>query len=48
MFDAFVLFPKVQGKGKSRFVMPPISFPELNESNGCYDVVSCSPSPTSD
>ena len=28
--------------------MPPVSFPELNEGNGCKDVVSCSPAPTSD
>ena len=28
--------------------MPPVSFPELNESNGCKDVISCSPAPTSD
>ena len=28
--------------------MPPVSFPELNPSNGCKDVVSCSPAPTTD
>jgi hypothetical protein len=28
--------------------MPPVSFPELNESNGCTNVLSCSPAPTCD
>ena len=46
--DAFVLFPDVKGAGGEQFVMPPVSFPELNESNGCKDVVSCSPAPTCD
>ncbi|MCL2295987.1 MAG: hypothetical protein FWC29_02760 [Methanomassiliicoccaceae archaeon] len=46
--DAFVLFPEVKGMGGERFIMPPVSFPELNESNGCKDVVSCSPAPTCD
>ncbi|HJH57765.1 MAG TPA: hypothetical protein IAC83_06860 [Euryarchaeota archaeon] len=46
--DGFVLFPKVKADGGETFVMPPVSFPELNESNGCKDVISCSPAPTSD
>ena len=46
--DGFVLFPEVEAEGEEQFVMPPVSFPELNESNGCKDVVSCSPAPTSD
>lgn len=46
--DGFVLFPQIQTIGGEQFVMPPVSFPELNESNGCKDVVSCSPAPTSD
>lgn len=46
--DGFVVFPDVKAANKENFVMPPVSFPELNESNGCRDVVSCSPSPTSD
>lgn len=46
--DGFVVFPEVVGNGKEAFVMPPVSFPELNESNGCKDVISCSPAPTSD
>ena len=48
--DGFVIFYNViptEGSTES-FVMPPVSFPELNESNGCKDVVSCSPAPTSD
>ena len=46
--DGFVLFPKVKATGGETFIMPPVSFPELNESNGCKDVISCSPAPTSD
>ena len=46
--DAFVLFPEVKGTGGEKFIMPPISFPELNEGNGCKDVISCSPAPTCD
>jgi hypothetical protein len=46
--DGFVLFPQIMAQGGEQFVMPPVSFPELNESNGCKDVVSCSPAPTSD
>lgn len=46
--DGFVLFPKVEATGGEHFIMPPVSFPELNESNGCKDVISCSPAPTSD
>lgn len=46
--DAFVLFPAVRGNGGESFIMPPVSFPELNEGNGCRDVVSCSPAPTCD
>lgn len=47
--DAFVLFPEVDGTGGGeKFVMPPVSFPELNEGNGCRNVVSCSPAPTCD
>ncbi len=46
--DGFVLFPTVPADGGEQFIMPPVSFPELNESNGCRDVISCSPAPTSD
>ena len=48
--DGFVVFGDVApGPGeKEAFVMPPVSFPELNESNGCKDVISCSPAPTCD
>lgn len=48
MEDSFVLFPNVRSSGGEFFVMPPVSFPELNESNGSYDVISCSPAPTCD
>ena len=46
--DSFVVFPEVIPQGKERFLMPAVSFPEVNESMGCWNVVSCSPSPTSD
>ena len=46
--DAFVMFPEVHGDGGEKFVMPPVSFPELNPSNGCKNVISCSPAPTCD
>jgi len=46
--DAFVLFPHIKVEGGERFIMPPVSFPELNETNGCKDVISCSPAPTCD
>jgi len=46
--DAFVLFPEVKGTGGEKFIMPPVSFVELNEDNGCKDVISCSPAPTCD
>jgi len=48
MGDGFVVFPHVAVKGGEAFVMPPVSFPELNDGNGCKNVVSCSPAPTSD
>lgn len=48
--DGFVVFGDVTPGpgGREAFVMPPVSFPELNESNGCKDVISCSPAPTCD
>jgi len=48
--DGFVVFTDIMpGKGEDeKFIMPPVSFPELNESNGCKNVVSCSPAPTCD
>ena len=48
LFDSFVMFPDVKASNGEYFVMPPVSFPELNASNGCKDVISCSPSPTCD
>lgn len=46
--ESFVMFPHIKGKGEEIFVLPPVSFPELNEENGCTRVISCSPAPTSD
>ena len=48
MGDAFIVFPHVEVKGGESFIMPPIPFVELHEGNGCLDVISCSPAPTSD
>ncbi len=48
--DGFVVFLDVipeEGSSEA-FIMPPVSFPELHEGNGCKNVVSCSPAPTSD
>lgn len=48
--DGFVVFLDIipSEGSKEAFIMPPVSFPELNEGNGCRNVVSCSPAPTSD
>lgn len=48
--DGFVMFADVMPEdgGSEAFVMLPIAFPELNESNGCFNVISCSPAPTCD
>ena len=46
--DGFVMFPKVPADGGETFIMPPVTFPELNSGNGCKNVVSCSPAPTCD
>lgn len=48
--DGFVIFTDVvpePGSGQA-FIMPPVPFPEINETNGCKDVISCSPAPTCD
>ncbi len=44
----FAVFTSINDGSKEFFIMPPVSFPELHEGIGCKDVVSCSPSPTSD
>ncbi|MCQ2078573.1 MAG: hypothetical protein MJZ38_00730 [archaeon] len=46
--DGFVVFTDRIQEKPAKFVMPPVSFPEINPSNGCKDVVSCSPAPTTD
>ena len=45
--EEFVMYPERRGKNKEYFVMPPVSFPEVEEF-GMLDVVSCSPSAPSD
>lgn len=46
--DAFIMFTDVKDVAGECFIMPPVPFPELNGSNGCKDVISCSPAPTCD
>ena len=46
--DGFIMFPTVEADGGETFIMPPVSFPELNTKNGCKNVISCSPAPTCD
>ncbi|NLI74176.1 MAG: hypothetical protein GX369_05340 [Euryarchaeota archaeon] len=45
--DDFVLYPGRVGANKEYFVMPPVSFPEVEELD-MKDVVSCSPSAPAD
>ncbi len=44
----FVVFTGSSSGTEEAFVMPPVRFPELEEGMGCSDVVSSSPSATSD
>jgi len=46
--EEFVMYPERTGNLKEMFVMPPVSFPEVEQYEGVTDVVSCSPSAPSD
>jgi len=46
--DDFVVFTDMVPKTKEYFLMPPVSFPELEQIEGAKNVVSCSPSPLGD
>lgn len=46
--DEFILFLDQKPKNKECFVMPPVSFPEVERMPGTKNVVSCSPSPPGD
>ena len=46
--DDFVVFTDKVPKSKEYFLMPPVSFPELEQIPGARNIVSCSPSPLSD
>lgn len=46
--DEFVLFLDRKPKNKEYFVMPSVSFPEVEKMAGTKNVVSCSPSPPGD
>jgi hypothetical protein len=45
--EEFVMYPERKGRAMEFFVMPPVSFPEMDEM-GMKNVVSCSPSAPSD
>lgn len=45
--EEFVIYPERRGGQKEFFIMPPVSFPEV-EALGFHNVVSCSPSAPSD
>jgi hypothetical protein len=46
--DDFVVFTDKVPKTKEFFLMPPVSFPELEQVPGARNIVSCSPSPLGD
>jgi hypothetical protein len=46
--DEFILFLDPKPKNREYFVMPPVSFPEVEKMPGTKNVVSCSPSPPGD
>lgn len=46
--EDFVVFPNVKCSEKECWVMPPVSFPEIEEIDGTENVASCSPSAPSD
>jgi hypothetical protein len=46
--DEFILFLDRKPKSKEYFVMPPVSFPEVEKMPDTKNVVSCSPSPPGD
>jgi len=46
--DDFVVFTDMVPKSKEYFLMPPVTFPELEQVPGVTNIVSCSPSPLSD
>lgn len=46
--DDFIIFPYVEPRGGERFILKPMKFPVLSEKEGYYDVVMCSPAPSSD
>ena len=46
--DEFILFTDQKPRKKECFIMPPVSFPEVERMPGTKNVVSCSPSPPGD
>ena len=46
--EEFVIYPNRKPTMKECFLMPPVSFPELESFPGVTDVVSCSPSAPAD
>ncbi len=46
--EEFVIYPERKPTMRECFLMPPVSFPELESVSGLRDVVSCSPSAPAD
>jgi hypothetical protein len=46
--EDFIVYKNVKPKEREYFLMPPVSFPELEALEGIFNVVSCSPSPLGD
>jgi hypothetical protein len=46
--DDFIVYKNLKPKEREYFLMPPVSFPEVEALEGIYNVVSCSPSPLGD
>lgn len=46
--DDFIVYKDRKPKSKEYFLMPPVSFPEVERLDGMLNVVSCSPSPLGD
>jgi hypothetical protein len=46
--EDFIMFPDIAPTGGERFILKPMRFPVLDESDGFYDAVLSSPAPSSD
>lgn len=46
--EEFILYKNLKPKEREYFLMPPVSFPEVDALEGTCNVISCSPSPLGD